>query len=131
MHFSDFIREKVTVAKGYMKAILLASFILAALPFTAQAAEFTITATADANGSISPAGMVVLTEGTDQSFDITPSSGYEVTSLLIDGISVATTTTFTFSNVQADHTIEVFFDVIPPITHTITAIFGSNGAIDP
>ncbi len=93
----------------------------------------TITATADANGSISPAGSVVVTEGTDQSFDITPNSGFEIASVIVDGSPVATATPFTFVNVEADHTIDVTFSAVsvPPTTHTILATAGSNGTVSP
>jgi translation elongation factor P/translation initiation factor 5A len=39
--------------------------------------------------------------------------------------------TYTFTNVQANHSIEVSFKVIPPTIYTITATSGANGSISP
>jgi hypothetical protein len=60
---------------------------------------------------------------------ITPAAGYHVADVLVDGISVGAVTNYAFSNVTADHTIEVLFAQNPVITITATA--GINGAIDP
>src|SRR5262249_16852403 len=49
---------------------------------------FTITASAGANGSISPSGSVVVTQGANQTFTITPNSCYHVSDVLVDGSSV-------------------------------------------
>ena len=71
--------------------------------------KHTITATAGANGSISPSGAVEVTEGADQTFSITANDGYEIASLKVDGTAVAATTSYTFKNVAAAHTIEASF----------------------
>ena len=68
-----------------------------------------ITATAGANGSISPSGKVEVVEGADQTFTITPNDGYEIASLKVDGKTVNTAASYTFKNVRAAHTIEVTF----------------------
>jgi len=89
---------------------------------------FTITASAGANGSISPSGSVIVNQGANQSFTITPSAGFKVSSVTVDGASVGAVTSYTFSNVQANHTISAAF---VQITYTITASAGSNGSISP
>lgn len=71
--------------------------------------KHTITATAGANGSISPSGAVEVTEGENQTFSITANAGYEIASLKVDGTAVAATTSYTFKNVTAAHTIEASF----------------------
>lgn len=71
--------------------------------------EYTITATAGANGSISPSGAVRVAAGGSQTFTISPSSGYEIDTLRVDGLEVTATTSYTFSDVNANHTIEVTF----------------------
>ncbi len=48
----------------------------------------TITASAGANGSITPLGDVSVNYGSDQEFTITPSTGYEVDEILVDGVPV-------------------------------------------
>ena len=71
--------------------------------------KHTITATAGANGSISPSGNVEVVEGADQTFTITANEGYEIESLKVDGAAVSTATSYTFTNVRAAHTIEATF----------------------
>ena len=71
--------------------------------------KHTITATAGANGSISPSGKVEVVEGADQAFSITANEGYEIESLKVDGAAVSTATSYTFTNVRAAHTIEATF----------------------
>jgi hypothetical protein len=70
---------------------------------------FTITASAGSNGSISPSGGVVVNQGANQSFTISPNSGYNVSSVTVDGNSQGAITSYTFSNVQANHTISATF----------------------
>ena len=71
--------------------------------------KHTITATAGANGSISPSGKVEVVEGADQTFSITANEGYEIESLKVDGAAVSTAPSYTFTNVRAAHTIEAIF----------------------
>ncbi|MCI5919139.1 MAG: hypothetical protein MRZ75_07460 [Roseburia sp.] len=68
-----------------------------------------ITATAGANGSISPSGDVEVAEGESQTFTITPDKGYKIKSLTVDGTAVSAASTYTFENVTAAHTIDVKF----------------------
>ncbi len=53
---------------------------------------FTITASAGANGQISPSGAQTLNAGSSQSFTITPDAGYHVADVLVDGLSVGAVT---------------------------------------
>ncbi len=89
---------------------------------------YEITATAGANGSISPSGIIEVDQGQNQTFAITPNSGYQVDDVLVDAASVGAVTSYTFNNVTADHTIEASFAVQ---TYTITATAGPNGSISP
>lgn len=70
---------------------------------------YTITATAGANGSITPSGAVGVAAGGSQTFTISPSSGYVINTLKVDGMEVTATASYTFSDVNANHTIEVTF----------------------
>ena len=81
------------------------SITVNAVPVT----EYTITASAGANGSISPSGAVSVEEGGSKTFTISPSSGYVIDTLKVDGMEVTATTSYTFSDVNANHTIEVTF----------------------
>ncbi len=72
----------------------------------------TITATAGSNGTISPIGKVNVTEGNNQTFTITPNSGYRVLSVTIDGTNYGSITSFTFENVTTPHSISASFTQI-------------------
>ncbi len=89
---------------------------------------FTITASAGTNGEISPSGDVSVNYGSDQAFTITPSTGYHVVDVLVDGVSQGAITTYAFTNVQAVHTISASFAIN---TYTITASEGTGGAVSP
>ena len=84
--------------------------------------KYTITATAEAHGSISPSGNVEVVEGSSQIFVITAEDGYEIESLTVDGKSVDAVTSYTFENVTAAHTIAVTFKLQYKI------IDGANGS---
>jgi parallel beta-helix repeat protein len=71
--------------------------------------SYTITATAGAGGSINPSGVIGVSEGSNQTFTITPEEGYQISEILVDGISVGTVSTYTFFNVEQDHTIQANF----------------------
>ncbi|MBK9249556.1 MAG: SBBP repeat-containing protein [Ignavibacteria bacterium] len=70
---------------------------------------FTITATAGSGGSITPAGETTVLGGESQSYTITPSSGYCVSDVIVDGISAGQVGSYTFANVKKNHTIQVVF----------------------
>jgi uncharacterized repeat protein (TIGR02543 family) len=90
---------------------------------------YTITAKAGANGSISPSGAVSVAYGADQTFAIMPAPGYRIADVLADGSSVGAVTSYTFTDVIADHTIEASFAVITSLT--IEASAGDGGTISP
>ena len=69
----------------------------------------TITATAGKGGSIDPSGTVQINDGKSKTFTITPDEGHYISDVKVDGASVGTPTTYTFSKVTADHTIEATF----------------------
>lgn len=75
----------------------------------AQATTLTITASAGSGGSISPSGATTVNYGANQTFTITPSAGYYVADVLVDGSSVGAVTTYTFNNVTTNHTISATF----------------------
>ncbi len=88
----------------------------------------TITASAGPNGSISPSGSVQVSSGSNQSFTITPNSGYHIDSILVDGAYAGNTSPYNFANVTSNHTISAKFAIN---TYTITASSGIHGSISP
>jgi hypothetical protein len=55
-----------------------------------------INASAGTGGTISPQGNVTLNYGANQTFTFTPNTGYRISNVLIDNVSVGTPTTYTF-----------------------------------
>jgi FtsP/CotA-like multicopper oxidase with cupredoxin domain len=89
---------------------------------------FTITASAGPNGSISPSGAVSVNYGEDKIFTIIPNTGYHIVDVKVDGVSVGAITSYTFTHVTSNHTIDATFAID---TFTITASAGPNGSISP
>jgi Glycosyl hydrolase family 9/Cellulose binding domain/Secretion system C-terminal sorting domain/Divergent InlB B-repeat domain len=90
-----------------------------------------ITASAGANGTISPTGAVSVVNGTNKTFTITPNSGYQVDVVTVNGTSVGAVATYTFTNITANQTIVATFKVISTASSIITASAGANGTISP
>ena len=84
---------------------------------------YTISASAGANGSITPGGAVTVAYGGSQHFSIVPATGYHVADVLADGVSAGAVTSYAFTNVAADHTLAASFALN---TYTITAMTGST-----
>jgi hypothetical protein len=91
----------------------------------------TITATAGTNGSISPSGLVVVNNASNQSFTITPATCCQVQNVLVDGVSVGSVTSYTFTNVTANHIISASFALDTTSTATIIGLPGNHGTISP
>ena len=80
---------------------------------TGGTVTFTIAATATGPGTITPSGNVSVVSGSNQLFTFTPNTGCEVSTLLIDNISVTNPgLSYNFSNVTTNHTIQVTFGTI-------------------
>lgn len=70
---------------------------------------YNIAASAGAGGSISPSGTTTMVKGDSKMFSITPSSGYKISSVKVDGASVGAVSSYTFSNITSGHTISAEF----------------------
>ena len=90
--------------------------------------QYVIAASAGQNGAISPSGLVVVNSGDNQLFTITPSTGYHVADVLVDGATVGAVTSYTFPTVNGPHTIVAVFATN---TYTITASSAFGGQISP
>jgi hypothetical protein len=75
--------------------------------------NFTLTASAGANGTVTPSGATTVARGGSQTYTITPAAGYCVQDVLVNGSSVGAVTTYTFNNVQANQTISASFAATP------------------
>ena len=70
---------------------------------------YKITASADANGSITPSGNTYVNRGSDKTFTITADKNYVVKDVFVDGKSVGAVSKYVFENVRATHTIRATF----------------------
>jgi hypothetical protein len=89
---------------------------------------YIIKAGAGTDGSLTPLGDVVLKQGESKTFTITPNTGYQIADVTVDGNSKGAVSSYTFSNVNENHTITATF-VLKSCTVEATA--GSGGSIVP
>jgi hypothetical protein len=80
-----------------------------------------IDASAGVNGVIIPSGIVRLSYGANQTFNITANTGYHTADVTVDGSSVGAVSLYHFTNVQIGHTISATFALTPTPTPTPTA----------
>ncbi len=88
---------------------------------------FSITVSQGPHGTIAPS-TTTINYGDSQTFTITPATGYHISYLTVDGSPVTIASSFTFSNVQATHTITASFAID---TFVITVTQNDNGTITP
>jgi hypothetical protein len=76
--------------------------------------KFTITSSAGSHGTITPKGKFQVNYNGGQTYIMSPVSGYGVADVLVDNVSVGAVSSYTFTNVTADHTIKATFNCIKP-----------------
>jgi hypothetical protein len=96
------------------------------LHYTVGSQTYTISASAGANGSITPAGAVAVNRGASQSFTISAAQNYQVLAVMVDGSSVGAVASYTFTNVTQNHTISASF---VSSNHAPTADAGANQTV--
>lgn len=74
-----------------------------------QSTSYTITPSAGTGGNITPASPVQVLAGASQTFTITPAAGYSIANVVVNGVSQGAVSTYTFTNVQQDSTINATF----------------------
>ena len=89
---------------------------------------YSIISSAGIGGSITPSGTNSVIYGGKQKYTITPSTGYVLDTLFVNGIKVDSNTSYTFDTVKVNKTIVAKFKVQ---TFTITATAGTGGSISP
>ena len=72
--------------------------------------------------------MVTRDHGSDQTYIISPDSGFEITDVTVDGNSIGSVPEFTFSSLTGSHTISATFSLH---RYKITASAGNGGSISP
>ncbi len=71
--------------------------------------KFTITAESGIGGSISNSGKSTVMFSKNIKYIITPNTGYEIESVIVDGENVGAVTEYTFNRVHENHSIKVNF----------------------
>jgi len=101
------------------------------IEYTNTTSSYFINSSAGTGGTISPLGQVEVLMGDNQTFSISPDAGYAIKDVLTDNSSAGAVSSYTFSNVTANHTIYAEFNSTGELTHNITATAGSGGSISP
>ncbi len=84
-------------------------------------AVYAITASAGANGSISPPGVTNVNCGASQSYTITANAGYTIQSVIVNGVAVGAVSSYTFNNVTAPQSISATFVTLSSCALTASA----------
>ena len=96
-----------------------------------KSALLTVTPSAGPNGAISPSTAQSVMPGGNLTFTARCNTGYQVDAWSVDGAAAQTGgATFTLTNIQTNHTVNVAFALIPP-SYIVTPSAGANGAISP
>lgn len=90
---------------------------------------YTVSASAGANGSMSPASRTV-NDGDTTTFTVTPNSGYYIDTVSGCGGSLSGST-YTTGAIAANCAVTATFAATPPTMHTVNATAGSGGSISP
>lgn len=81
---------------------------------SSQITGYSVTASAGPGGSITPSGKITIESGGSQSFYIAPQTGYQVSSVTVDGTPVSLIdNSYSIVNVMSNHSIQATFDVQP------------------
>ncbi|MDR3386589.1 MAG: Ig-like domain-containing protein, partial [Rudaea sp.] len=131
-HVASVTGDTCTVTQQGTTTTWVSSAITANCVVTATFAinTYTVTATASANGTITPPTQTV-NSGSTASFTVTPNAGYHVVSVSGDTCTVTqqgTTTTWVSSAITANCAVTATFAIN---TYTVTATAGANGTITP
>ena len=74
-----------------------------------EVTDYTIRATANGGGKLSPEGTITVPEHGNQTFRMTANKGYVIKDVLVDGNSVGAVETYTFTNVTRNHDLKAVF----------------------
>ena len=80
-----------------------------ALVWEEKIPTYTITATSNGSGSITPDGVTTVQEGGSQSYTIQADSGYHISDVKVNGTSIGAVESYDFTDVRSNQTIEATF----------------------
>jgi chitodextrinase len=87
--------------------------------------KFKMEVTYGPNGSISPEGFFSVYQGSKKTFTVTPNIGYQIESVIINGVNAGAISSFTLSNINSDYKISATFKAIASALVTSTSIVSS------
>jgi hypothetical protein len=80
-------------------------------------------------GSITPPGVTASAIGGSLSYNITPSAGFTIVDVFVDGVSQGSVTSYAFTGVAANHTISAEFGSgVLDATGQTPVVFALDGA---
>jgi hypothetical protein len=115
----------------------------AAVSTTPTPVSYVISATSGTGGTISPQGNVSVNQasnqtstiktvtaakGTSVSFSVSANQGYQISNVVVDGVSVGKISTYTFSSINKDHTITAAF-TLPATATTLKGDADNDGVV--
>jgi hypothetical protein len=130
-HISDVLVEGVSVGSvdKYNFTAVSADHTIVAM-FEADAeVTWAITASAGPGGSIAPEGDVVVMDGGNPSFTVTPNTGHHILDLLVDNVSLGPMDHYEFTGVNSNHTIRAVFDKVVTSFGYLSRIWSYLGEI--
>ena len=87
--------------------------------------NYTITASADSHGTITDKGVTTVLQGSSKTYTMdTVSTDCGIVKVLVDGVSVGKTESYTFTDINADHTIHVITVCSAPSPTGEVAVLG-------
>lgn len=115
--------QKAGATTIYVK-VADADSLIYEIPVTVKE-TYSITVTAGDNGKITPTESVSVKEGESKTFTITADSGYHIKDVKVNGTSVGAVTSYTFSNIKSNCTIEAIFE---KDANTYTVKYNANSS---
>lgn len=67
-------------------------------------------------GIITPEGKLKVNEGNSVTYKIAPKAGYKISAVAVDGVQIGAVDSYTFTNIQGNHSIAVAFEKKPAVT---------------
>jgi len=89
----------------------------------------TVTATCSSGGSIGPLGKISVRDGDSIFFSMIPEESFNVSAVLVDGVSVGNPACYRMDEITGDHTISTEF--APKPFYTVSASASAGGWISP
>src|SRR6185436_19922598 len=76
---------------------------------------------------VSPDGATSVACGGSLKIDITADPCFAIADVIVDGVSVGATSSYTYNNVTTDHTVSATFSALGP--YTVTTSAGAGGSV--